>query len=82
MDYQESQPIQARIRKINHLYDLGNTIVLLTARGSESGVDWSAVTSAQLASWGLKYHKLVFGKPAADFYVDDKGISSHDFDWE
>lgn len=31
-------------------------------------------TKKQLNKWGLKYHKLFFGKPAADYYVDDKFI--------
>ena len=22
--------------------------------------------------WGLKYHELIFGKPNADYYIDDK----------
>ena len=26
-----------------------------------------------LLDWGVKYHNLVFGKPNADIYIDDKG---------
>ena len=25
--------------------------------------------------WGVKYHELKFGKPNADYYVDDKMLS-------
>ena len=25
--------------------------------------------------WGVRYHELRFGKPAADYYVDDRMIS-------
>ena len=28
-------------------------------------------TLNQLNKWGLKFHKLVFGKPYANFYIDD-----------
>ena len=31
-------------------------------------------TSNQLAKWGVKYHKLIFGKPSFDIYVDDKNL--------
>ena len=60
---------------INKLYDMGNYIVLFTARGYVTGKDWSDVTKQQMERWGVKYHELKFGKPNADFYVDDKMIS-------
>ena len=31
-------------------------------------------TSNQLTKWGVKYHKLIFGKPSFDIYVDDKNL--------
>jgi hypothetical protein len=31
-------------------------------------------TSKQLFNWGLKYHKLYFGKPVYDVYIDDKNF--------
>ena len=31
-------------------------------------------TFRQLKSWGLNFHKLKFGKPSFDIYVDDKSI--------
>lgn len=57
---------------INKLYDMGNEIILLTARGYVTGIDWEEVTREQLKSWGLKYHELHFGKANADYYIDDK----------
>ena len=36
-------------------------------------------TYDQLKSWGCKFHELQLGKPAADFYIDDKAIKDHDF---
>ena len=29
-------------------------------------------TKTQIKSWGLKFHKLIMGKPSYDIYVDDK----------
>ncbi len=75
LDYATAAPITENIRRINALHDAGCEIVLFTARGSVSGEDWSARTAAQMQTWGVRYHELRFGKPAADFYVDDRMIS-------
>jgi hypothetical protein len=80
-DYANAKPIIKRIIKVNQLFDEGNIIKLLTARGSETGTDWSDTTLSQLDIWGVKYHELKFGKPSADYYIDDRGISDKDFDW-
>jgi hypothetical protein len=37
------------------------------------------LTKEQLSEWGVKYHDLFLGKPAGDFYIDDKGIRDDDF---
>jgi hypothetical protein len=62
------------IKRLNRLYDAGNTIVLFTARGTVTGINWSDITQKQMLTWGVKYHRLHFGKPAADYYIDDKMI--------
>lgn len=74
-DYSKSMPDTEMIEIINKLYDLGNEIILLTARGYVTGIDWKETTEEQLKNWGLKYHELHFGKPNADFYIDDKMLS-------
>jgi len=37
------------------------------------------LTKEQLDGWGVRYHQLFLGKPAGDFYIDDKGIKDEDF---
>ena len=81
MNYSEAVPIDERVIKINHLFAEGHVIKLFTARGSETGIDWRELTEKQLSNWGLKYTELILGKPAADFYVDDKAINDKDFNW-
>jgi dTDP-glucose 4,6-dehydratase len=71
-DYSKAEPLAGTIAAINALHDGGHRIVMLTARGSATGIDWRAVTEGQFARWGLRYHELHFGKPAADYYVDDR----------
>ncbi len=72
LDYAKAQPNEPMIKVINKLYDMGNEIIIFTARGYVTGKDWEKVTKEQFARWGLKYHELHFGKPNADYYVDDK----------
>ena len=86
-DYEKSQPIKDRIEKVNQLYDEGNTIFMLTARGmGRTDNDQIGAykcmytfTENQLNKWGVKYHKLFLGKPNADLYIDDKGMKDLDF---
>jgi hypothetical protein len=76
--YDKARPQSAMIAVVNDLYDAGHTVILCTARGSLTGIDWTDVTKAQLLAWGVKHHQLVFGKPAADFYIDDRMLSTQD----
>ncbi len=71
-DYRLAEPLQGSIEAINRLHEQGHRIIMFTARGSATGLDWREVTERQFAEWGLRYHELRFGKPAADFYIDDR----------
>ena len=77
--YKEAKPYYPRIEKANRLYKTGNKIILFTARGSTTGIDWREFTKKQLKKWSVKYHKLIFGKPEAAIYIDDKGEKSDVF---
>ena len=85
--YEKAEPYDDRITKINKLYEEGNKIVFLTARGMGRSGDSAAyaygafekLTKTQLETWGVKYHSLFLGKPAGDIYVDDKGIKDENF---
>ena len=74
LDYADAKPNRKMVSAINHLYDDGNYIVLFTARGTKTGIDWEDITKRQMEDWGVKYHELKFQKPDADFYIDDKMI--------
>ena len=34
----------------------------------------ASFTKKQLKKWNVKYHKLIFGKPSFDLFVDDKTL--------
>lgn len=72
LDYGQALPNERMIAIVNRLYDMGNRIVLFTARGYVTGIDWRPVTEKQMKDWGVKYHELKMGKPNADYYIDDK----------
>lgn len=74
-NYASSKPNTEVISIINRLYNMGNEIILFTARGYVTGIDWREITEKQLKDWELQYHELHFGKPNADYYIDDKMLS-------
>jgi hypothetical protein len=78
-EYEQAVPLPERILKVNELYDKGNRILIYTARGTVTGIDWHDLTQKQLDTWGIKHHELRLGKPFADVYVDDRGVSDSDF---
>lgn len=88
LSYDKCEPNTEVINKINHLHDdLGFQIVLYTARGMVScGGDMERILRKNkdvLEDWlerhDVHYDELVFGKPIADLYVDDRCIDVEDF---
>ena len=80
--YSKSLPNIKSINKINELYEKGYQIKIFTARfmgRSKDNIKLAKkrglrLTEKQLIKWGVKYHKLIFGKPSYDLFVDDKSI--------
>ena len=87
-DYQNSKPNKKAIKKINHLYDAGNTIIVFTARYmGRTDNDYKKAyelgykfTLNQLQSWNLKFNELILGKPSFDLLIDDKAFN-YDESW-
>ena len=83
--YEGATPKKDRIAYVNKLYDEGHHITYFTARAmgrnSDKPIDdakkvaeevLKPLTKMQLDIWGCKYHELIFGKPHADYFIDDK----------
>ena len=77
--YDQAIPDHDRIAAINKLYDSGHTIVYWTARGSNTGIDWTDLTTKQIKDWGAKCHDIKMWKPHFDYYICDKSIHSETF---
>ena len=80
--YEEAEPYLQRIAVVNALYDMGHTIKLFTARGTVTGIDWRDLTVRQLSDWQVKHHQLLFGKPEADVFIDDRAINADSWPWD
>ena len=87
-NYSKSVPIKKNIKVINQAYNNGFIIILYTARymgrckGNLAKVKKliKPLTLKQLEMWGVKYHKLYFGKPSFDLFIDDKSLF-YDKNW-
>ena len=81
-EYKKAKPITKTVKLINKAYDSGLEIIIFTGRyyGSCNGnlkkiikID-KGLTKKQLNRWKVKYHRLLFGKPVFDIYIDDKNF--------
>jgi uncharacterized HAD superfamily protein len=63
-------PNMSIIQKINHLYTLGHTIYIYTARNDV----FQKVTKDWLKKYGVKYHYFVVNKQYYDLFIEDKSI--------
>jgi mannose-6-phosphate isomerase-like protein (cupin superfamily) len=73
-NYLCSTPIIERIEYFNSLKQ-GNQIIIWTARGSRSGIDYEELTKKQLLDWNVSYDALLMKKPDYDVYFDDKSFN-------
>lgn len=78
-DYTNAKPITKNISKINKLYEDGYTIIIDSARGTTTGIDWMSVTIDQLQMWGCCFDELYVGqKLYYDLIIDDKSVNPND----
>jgi capsule biosynthesis phosphatase len=83
-DYSTVQPIQRNITMLNHLKSLGNYIIIHTARRMRTHAgnvglvvkDIGRITLDTLAKYNISYDEIYFGKPHADYYIDDHAVSA------
>ena len=83
-DYTSVEPIQKNIDYLKYLKKLGNTIIIYTARRMKThkgnigkiNKDIGIITFNTLDKFSIPYDEIYFGKPYADFYIDDLAISA------
>ena len=85
-DYSSVEPIQKNINKLKYFKKLGHYIIIYTARrmkthnGNVGAIiaDIGKITINTLEKFDIPYDELFFGKPFADFYIDDLAINCFD----
>lgn len=85
-DYSTVKPIEKNIRTLRKLKESGHEIIIHTARrmkthgGNVAKVvaDIGRTTIDTLEKFSIPYDELHFGKPYADFYIDDLSVSPYD----
>ena len=84
-DYSTVKPINKNITLLKKLKDNGHEIIIYTARrmkthnGNVGKVikDIASVTIDTLERLNIDYDELIFGKPIADIYIDDRAINPY-----
>lgn len=84
-DYRSVKPITKMIQLAQQMKREGHTIIIHTARRmtthhSNVGAvikDIGRITFDTLDQFNIPYDELLFGKPIADMYIDDRGINPY-----
>ena len=84
-DYSSVKPIFKMISLLKNLKKLGHTIIIYTARRMSSHKhnvgkvirDIGLVTFQTLEKFNIEYDEIIFGKPIADIYIDDKALNPY-----
>jgi capsule biosynthesis phosphatase len=84
-DYTSILPIQRNIDYLKLLHRLGHTIIIYTARrfkthkGNVGAIvaDIGKVTFDTLDKFGIPYDEIFFGKPYAQYYIDDLAVNAN-----
>ena len=85
-DYTSVKPIQKNINFLKYLKRFGNVIIIYTARRMKThngnigkiNADIGKITFETLDKFDIPYDEIYFGKPYADFYIDDLAINCFD----
>ena len=84
-DYKSVKPITDMIMLAKNLQKMGHTIIIYTARRMETHKhnigavvkDIARDTIDILDKYEIPYDELIFGKPIADVYIDDKSVNPY-----
>ena len=72
----EATPLPGAVEAVNRLYEMGHIIIIHTARTDKD----LELTLKQLNEYGIKYHRLVLGKPVGDIFIDDRAFAFRGWD--
>ena len=84
-DYSSVKPILKNIELLNQLKSIGHEIIIYTARRmlthkhnvGKVMKDIGMVTFQTLNDLNIHYDEIIFGKPIADIYIDDRALNPY-----
>jgi len=84
-DYSTVKPINKMIELARKMKGEGHTIIIHTARRMLTHAhnvgavirDIGAITFKTLADFDIPYDEIIFGKPIADMYIDDRAVNPY-----
>lgn len=84
-DYASVLPIDKNIKHLKYLKKLGHTIIIYTARNMKThngnigkiNAHTTKIVFDTLDKYNIPYDEIYFGKPYADFYIDDLAINAY-----
>lgn len=84
--YEKAEPYEWASGYLKELKKKGHTVIIYTARKMSTyngniglvNKKTALLTLNQLEEWDFVYDEIYFGKPAADIYIDDKGLRYQD----
>ena len=84
-DYSSVKPIFKMISLLKNLKKLGHSIIIYTARRMNTHKhnvgkvirDIGLITFQTLEKFNIEYDEIIFGKPIADIYIDDKALNPY-----
>lgn len=82
-DYQNVEIIEDNVNLLRNLYNDGHHIILHTSRNmktynnniGEINKNTAPILFETLIKHDIPYHEIYFGKPVADFYIDDLAVN-------
>ena len=85
-DYTSVEPITENIEFLRYLKSFNHTIIIYTARRMKTHygntgkllADIGKITFDTLDKFNIPYDEIYFGKPQADFYIDDLAVNCFD----
>lgn len=84
-DYSTVKPIDNMIKLLRQLSKEGHTIIIHTARRMKTHAhnigsvikDIGMITFKTLDDFRIPYDEIIFGKPIADIYIDDRSVNPY-----
>ena len=86
--YEDVVPMEGAVETLKKLREDGHYIIIMTARNMQTHnnnlgkviANQAPIVIDWLKKYDIPYDELLFGKPHADYFIDDKGVQYTNWD--